>query len=35
LLVGVLDIVAAFVVRNAFGGVRPVAVLQGIASGMP
>lgn len=34
LLVGVLDILAAFVVRDAFGGVRPVGVLQGIASGM-
>jgi hypothetical protein len=34
LLVGVLDILAAFVVRDAFGGVRPAAVLQGIASGM-
>lgn len=34
LLVGVLDILAAFVVRDAFGGVRPVAVLQGIASGI-
>lgn len=33
-LVGVLDILAAFLVRDAFGGVRPVAVLQGIASGM-
>lgn len=33
-LVGVLDIVAAFVVRNAFSGVRPLVVLQGIASGM-
>jgi hypothetical protein len=33
-LVGILDILAAFVVRYSFSRVSPVRVLQGIASGL-
>ena len=33
-VVGIVDIAAAFAVRYSFGGVSPVRVLQGIASGM-
>ena len=33
-IVGILDILAAFVVRYAFGRVGPQRVLQGIASGL-
>jgi hypothetical protein len=33
-IVGVVDVIAAFAVHAAFGGVRPATVLQGIASGL-
>jgi hypothetical protein len=33
-VVGIVDIVAAFAVRYSFGAVSPVRVLQGIASGV-